>query len=271
MRLLIVEDDRDIQRYYENAAKAKSIPYDIVNSRVEAITKLKHRCYEAAIVDLQLTDDNSYSQGIEVLKYIAATEEGTNAVVVSGTPNPQDIINSYEGGAVKVIAKADKSYTEIGIDIIEMSKNVELHNLGNFASLNAYLAFPENAIFFENTLNNILRCGHQKLNMTIYKSFNKFLPVLRHIGTESSFTVDSEHGIISGTFWSKRMGYPFIIAFMQSDNQNDDAFDLPEGAIPIEESDPVKGITVKTWKITNADRNDFYEFINDIGKSNDEK
>lgn len=267
MRILIVEDRKYIQRYYTLGLDKKGISYDIVDSRLEAIEKLKKQSYEGAIVDLQLTDDESYSQGIEVLKYIEAVQEGTNAIVVSGTPHPQDIIDSYEGGAVKVILKADKSYPEIAEEFADQCKNVKIHYFGKFPSLNAYLASPDdNAIYWEDSINKILKLGYQDLNKTLNKAFKDYLPILRPIKKEKSFEMDTSNGVAFGSFWSKGKGFPILLAMMKSDNKDCQGVVLSKGADPIYEIQPVKNIIVKVWKLNDIGRDEFHEFVNDITK-----
>ncbi|MFA6979793.1 MAG: response regulator [Ignavibacteriaceae bacterium] len=265
MRILIVEDRKHIQRYYTLGLDKKGVRYDIVDSRLEAIEMLKKRSYEGAIVDLQLTDDESYSQGIEVLKYIEAVQEGTNAIVVSGTPHPQDIIDSYEGGAVKVILKADKSYPEIAEEFADQCKNVKIHYFGKFPSLNAYLASPdENAIYWEDSMNKILKLGYQDLNKTLNKAFKDYLPILRPIKDEKSFQMDTINDVAFGSFWSKGKGFPIFLAMMKSDNKTCQGVILPKGAAQISEIQPVKNIIVNVWKLNDIGRNEFHEFVNDI-------
>lgn len=267
MRILIVEDRKDIQRYYTLGLDKKGISYDIVDSRIEAIELLKKRSYEGAIVDLQLTDDESYSQGIEVLKYIEAVQEGTNAIVVSGTPHPQDIIDSYEGGAIKVIAKANKSYPEIAEEFADQCKNVKIQYFGRFPSLIAYLASPQdNSMFWEYCINKILQCGYQDLNKILNKAFKNYLPVLRPIKNEESFHIDTDNNIIYGTFWSKNQGFPFLLAIVKSDNKAFQGVILPKESVPIDEIEPIKNIIVKVWKLNDFGRDKFHEFVDDIVK-----
>jgi CheY-like chemotaxis protein len=267
MRILIVEDRKDIQRYYTLGLEKKGISYDVVDSRIEAIELLKKRSYEGAIIDLQLTDDESYSQGIEVLKYIKTVQEGTNAIVVSGTPHVQDIIDSYEGGAIKVIAKANKSYPEIAEEFADQCNNVKIQYFGKFPSLNAYLASPDdNAIYWEDSMNKILKLGYQDLNKTLNKAFKDYLPILRPIKNEKSFQMDASNGVAFGSFWSRGKGFPILLAMMKLDNKTCQGVILPKGAAPIYEIQPVKNIKVNVWKLNDIGRDEFHEFVNDIIK-----
>jgi CheY-like chemotaxis protein len=265
MRILIVEDNKDTQRYYARGLERKGVPYDIVDSRIEAIELLKKRSYEGAIVDLQLTDDESYHQGIEVLKYIKRVDEGTRAIVVSGTPHPKDIVESFEGGAVKVILKADKSYPEIAEELVGRCEDMKLRYFGSFTSLKAYLAFPENrTIFWEDSINTILQCGYENVNILLQKALDKYLPILRPINNEESFKMDLKNSVVFGSFWSKGKGFPVLIAMMKSDNKTCRDVILPKGAVQIDEIKKVKNVIVKVWKLDNLDRKKFHEFVDDI-------
>jgi len=270
MRILIVEDDKNIQKYYGRGLERKEVDFDIVDSRVDAIDHLKKRSYEGAIVDLQLTDDQSYSQGIEVLKYIETVNEETKAIVVSGTPNTQDIVDSWESGAVKAIIKSTKGYSEIAEEFADQCKDVKLHYFGRFPSLNAYLAYPaNNSILWEDSLLQILKCGYQNLNIILNKSLNGYFPIIRPINYEASLVINSNDNVISGFFWSKGKGFPFLLAITKSNNGLFQGLDIPKDSVLIDEKQPIKDVIVKIWRLNNINRNEFYEFINDIGEKNE--
>ncbi len=270
MRIIVIEDDKDIQKYYVRGLERKSIDFDVVVSRVDAIEYLKKRSYEGAIVDLQLTDDQSYSQGIEVLKYIDSIDEGTRAIVVSGTPNTQDIVDSWESGAVKAIIKSKKSYSEIAEEFVDECKEVKLRKFGKFASLNAYLAYPDsNSIIWEDSLLRLLSCGYQNLNIILNQSLNEYLPILRPINKKISLEINTETGVISGLFWSKGKGFPIFIAFGKSGISKINEINVSDDSIQVYEKNLVKTVKVKIWRKQENNRNEFYEFINDIEKLNE--
>lgn len=262
MRILVIEDNSEIQRYYSRGLERKETGFDIVESRVEAVQKLKRRSYEGAIVDLQLTEDESYSQGIEVLRYIRAVNEGTKAMVVSATPNVQDIIDSYEVGAVKVISKGDKSYAEIAEDFADACKKVTLRNFGEFRSLNAYLASPDTVPIWEDAVQRVLRCGYPSMQKTIRTAFSKYLPILRLSEFAESMSRDETRGMVFGTFWSKAKGFPFVLAISRTEIQAEAP--VSENAVEIDNYSPIKGVYARTWKLLDIERDGFPEFVHDL-------
>ncbi len=206
MRILIVEDEADIHRYYAKALKRANAEFDIAESRVEAFDFLRVKCYEAAIVDLNLTDDHSFSHGKEVLSLIREIGEGTIAVVVSGTANISDAVDSYEGGAVKFIEKSRSTNQEVAEYVIKIADDVKLDLFGEFGSLNAYLASPEVIPVWEMQIYEALKCGFDKMQHAIMHSFKDFLPIRRRSDGSPSFDADVEQKIVVGTFWSRRIG-----------------------------------------------------------------
>lgn len=262
MRILIVEDSKEIQKYYARGLERKGVSFDLVESRGEAVERLKCRSYEGAIVDLQLTDDESYSQGIEVLKYMRRVDEGTNALVVSGTPHPQDIIDSYEGGALRVIAKADKGFAEIAEEFVDQCSLVKLRKFGEFRSLNAYLANPSTIPIWEDLVQRTLQCGYPKMQKSLAKALDKYAPILRPLDAKSSVSMDPDCKLVSGTFWSKAAGFSIFVAI--SGLAEIPPNKTPSGGIELDSFAPVNSVRVKTWKLPYLDRTHFPEFLDDL-------
>jgi len=81
--------------------------------------------------------------------------------------------------------------------------------------------------------------------------------------------INSNDNVISGFFWSKGKGFPFLLAITKSNNGLFQGLDIPKDSVLIDEKQPIKDVIVKIWRLNNINRNEFYEFINDIGKKNE--
>ena len=263
MRILIVEDRKDVQRYYVKGLKRKKAFFDVADNRIEAIELLKCKSYEGAIVDLQLIDDESFNQGIEVLKYINYLNEGTISIVVSGTPNVVDIIRSYDSGAVRVISKSDLPYSVIAEDFVDLCYNVKLNYFGPYSSLIGYLARPTQSIFFEDTFRNTIKCSYQQIIKIINKAFKKYLPILRQVKNDAtSMVFVGDRNVIYGTFWSKAKGFPIFVLFMCDNSAPIDDY------INLNDSEPLDNfqygdVTIRIWRLKSLIRELFCDKIDD--------
>lgn len=264
MRILVVEDRKDIQSYYIRGLNRAGVDFDIVDSRIEAIDMIDRKSYHGAIVDLQLTDDDSYSQGIEVLSYIRKTDEGTLAIVVSGTPHPQDIIDSYEGGAVRVVSKSEKNYPQIAEELVKECSNSQLRNFGDFPNLNSYLAYPDKTTVWEGALVSTLGSGYPKMQKLLRHAFKSQLPVLRTNDGSGSFVMNEQKKLATGKFWSKANGFAIQVA-ISADPSGDFTPDVGGPELDeIARKNPVPGYSVWVWRDAHADRSEFYKYVNEL-------
>lgn len=261
MRLLIVEDEAQIHRYYAKRLSGINIDFDIAESRIEAIDLLRRRSYQVALIDLSLTDDQTYAQGKEVLSYVQRQGEGTKCVIVSASPNVADVIDTWEGGAVQFIQKSSASYGDIVENIANDAKDVRLNLFGRFDSLNAYLAHPELTPHWESLMHGIINCGFEKMQAALTNTFKKILPVLRPAYALHSFNGDATRRCLSGVFWSKNFGCAVLVCIGREKN----ALDKPEDgdAKNIYDGQIGKSVFSEIWTLPNRHRDEFPEFIHE--------
>ncbi len=216
MRLLIVEDEPRFYRYYAKQLDRMGADYDIAESKVEAVECLKKKSYEGAIVDLNLTDDTTYSHGISVLEYARTVGEGTQCFVVSGASEISRAIESWEAGAVKFIEKASATNQEIAERVYNEVKDNHLDVFGKFKSLNVYLAHPNFAHEWEMMAYKPFNFGFQRFQQCLMHAFKPILPVIRPAVGRDALAREGDVEILAGTFWSKKIGCAVRVEFSEA-------------------------------------------------------
>ena len=103
MRILVVEDDKDISTLIAFHLKANGFETDTASNGREAIEKLKAGGYSLALLDILIPE----LSGIEVLKYIRTGSPSPELPVImaSALTEEAEIIASLELGADDYITK----------------------------------------------------------------------------------------------------------------------------------------------------------------------
>ena len=103
MRILVVEDDKDISTLIAFHLKAQGFETDTAATGKEAVEKLSAESYSLAVLDIMLPE----LSGIEVLKYIRteSPSPGLPVIMASALTDEAEIIASLELGADDYITK----------------------------------------------------------------------------------------------------------------------------------------------------------------------
>ena len=103
MKILVVEDDKDISTLITFHLKANGFETDTAVNGREAVEKLAREKYELALLDILLPE----LSGIEVLKYIRTVSPNPElpVIVASALTEESEIITSLELGADDYITK----------------------------------------------------------------------------------------------------------------------------------------------------------------------
>jgi ActR/RegA family two-component response regulator len=257
MRLLIVEDRAAIHRHYASALKRIGVAFDIAESKLEAIELLRRRCYEGAIIDLQLSDGDTFAPGKDVLRFANALGEGTSCFVVSGTPYKEDVLESWEAGAFKFIFKSSMDSQDIALKVAEEASKVKVNMLGKFGSLNVYLAHPEMVPQWEYFVHQALECGFEKMQHGLKTAFKDVMPILRLNERSNSLDIDTSRKVVAGTFWSRAVGSAVRVSLAAQADQ------LPLGQEGQQLTSGHVGNTLffSVWKLPDVGREQFPEGI----------
>jgi ActR/RegA family two-component response regulator len=205
-RILVVEDKPNLLYLYKLVLEEAGFLVDTFDTKSASIEALRSKIYDLALVDLQLKDDISHKGGHDVLDAINDLQDGTVAIVVSGTHEIRDSIASYSRGIATFIMKGDIKPEDL-VDPIK--KALEKHvrpQIGDFPSLSAYLARPEQTPIWQGQVENTLGCGYPNLDNILWKSLQPYLPLIRKKDGSPSLAMDKERRAVGGLFWSKELG-----------------------------------------------------------------
>src|SRR5205085_1552460 len=140
-----IEDSPRFVRQYRRSLERAGYACDVVDTRADAISMLQNKSYDVAIVDLQLRDDITHKGGIDVLEYIAKSDEDIKAFAVSASEEVRDAVKSQNLGALEFVVKADMESP--GDEIVARIDKALLRQrkrlFGRYDTLTAYLAAPE--------------------------------------------------------------------------------------------------------------------------------
>jgi ActR/RegA family two-component response regulator len=259
-RILVVEDVPDLSDSYKFHLERAGFLVDIVDRKIDAIDALKAKIYDVALVDLQLKDDITHKGGIDVLDAMNDLNDGTVAIVVSGTHEIQESIASYRRGIADFIMKGDIRSKDL---IAPIDKALATHrrpHFGDFPSLSAYLAAPQVTPIWEGHVEPTIGCGYQNLHKLLWGSLQPYLPLIRKKDGSPSLLMDKGRRAVAGLFWSKNIGSAIWFSaaatemgsFIEPDDPNAERIG----------NFSVRDAVGAVWKV-KTDRKEFLERISD--------
>ncbi|HTP60912.1 MAG TPA: response regulator transcription factor [Burkholderiales bacterium] len=101
MRILVVEDDRDIGTTLQRALRADDHAADWVLDGRSAETALQQDVYDLALLDLGLP----HKDGIEVLRTLRARHSRIPVLVLTARDTPSDVVRGLDAGADDYLVK----------------------------------------------------------------------------------------------------------------------------------------------------------------------
>ena len=101
MRVLVVEDDRDVSDAIRNALALESHHADVVHDGAAAIAALKDNRFDLAILDLGLPDVS----GLEVLRNVRASGSAIPILVLTARDLTADRVAGLDAGADDYLTK----------------------------------------------------------------------------------------------------------------------------------------------------------------------
>jgi len=216
-RLLIVEDNKDMRETYLRRVKEflPDVDIDATDSRDGALDLLRRRTYHAVLLDIMLVEGFRDTGGLQVLDQIKAMNEGTLAVMLSGTQEIGNCIRALRSRiCVDYIHKRELNNPSIYINPLrEALTEARIPIYGKFGSLTAYLAHPARADGWEYDAMQVLgEGGFALLNDSLLAAFSALVPVLRPTNVSASLDKDVGRSALHGLFWSKALGRAVWIA-----------------------------------------------------------
>jgi two-component system nitrogen regulation response regulator NtrX len=99
--ILIVDDDKSLLETFRKFFEIKKFDVDSACTGGEAASKIAHRDYDVALIDIFLPD----MKGTELLLKFKKTIPGTRKIVVTGYSNVENTIEAVNNGASFFLTK----------------------------------------------------------------------------------------------------------------------------------------------------------------------
>ena len=101
MKLLLVEDDKDIARFVKKGLLEHSFPIDVTSDGEEGLYFATHRSYDLIILDIMLPK----MDGLEILKRVRGIGVQTPVIFLTARDREKDIVQGLDLGADDYISK----------------------------------------------------------------------------------------------------------------------------------------------------------------------
>ncbi len=101
MKILLVEDDRDIARFVKQGLSEKSFSVDVAGNGEDGLSSLLQRNYDLIILDIMLPK----MDGIEVLRRMRALKMETPVICLTARHSEGDVVQGLDAGADDYLGK----------------------------------------------------------------------------------------------------------------------------------------------------------------------
>ncbi len=261
-RVLIVEDDTELQAEFKLIVEEAGFEVDTADNKTEALEKVRCRTYHVGMIDIMLTNNLLDRGGIDVLKYISSLKEGTQAIVLSASPDVRVPVEAWKEGALSYLVKKDIGSSKDILNEVEKAyQRCQIRSYGRFRSMIEYLASPERTDFFEDRLMRLLEGGFDLMQAELSLVFVPLQPFLRKKNQRVSIVVDDKRGMANGLFWSKALGCAVYVNFGRKECEYLKPEDTTLGEIIFEQSK--SNLKAAVWRAI-AKRDEFIETLYDI-------
>lgn len=208
-RILVVEDIPENRSTYRITLELDNYLVDCAGSKEEALALIRERTYHAALVDIRLFEaDESNTDGLDVVRALNSSGEGTKSVILSGHGSLENAIRAYESlGIFRFLQKESgtASLQEIRHAVAACVKISKINLLGKYPSLIALLAGGVNVaqIVWEGKCLHALKSGGaEMLKNAFHTLLDGYLPVLPLAEGNTSEIRDLD-GCVRFWLWSK--------------------------------------------------------------------
>jgi heavy metal response regulator len=101
MRILVIEDDKDIARFVKQGLSEKAFSVDLAENGEEGLHLLLQRSYEAIVLDIMLP----VMDGIEMLNRLRALKIETPVICLTARDSEGDVVRGLDSGADDYLVK----------------------------------------------------------------------------------------------------------------------------------------------------------------------
>lgn len=104
VQILVVEDEQPFREFLEKKLTKEGYQVMAVGTGKEALSEIRHREYDVAILDISLPDKS----GLEILKEIQDLQLGTECIMLTGYASVESAIEAMKIGAYDYLEKPAK-------------------------------------------------------------------------------------------------------------------------------------------------------------------
>ncbi|MTG98192.1 response regulator [Myroides sp. BIT-d1] len=101
MKVLIIEDEKELQRTIQESLQKEMYVIEVANTYKDALHKISSFDYDCILLDIMLPDGN----GIDLLKEIKEIERSDSVIIVSAKDSIDDKVSGLELGADDYLTK----------------------------------------------------------------------------------------------------------------------------------------------------------------------
>jgi len=214
--ILAVEDRFDIlDLYYAPLATISGVEVELADSKDEAIEKIRCKTFDIAFVDLALLGDNDDESGLDVIRALNDTDEGTSIIVVSANTDVPLAVRVLEEKITKYIVKEKTNPPAVRSLvkdlIVERTKRGVLPVV-SYASLALLLSKSETPLaVWESRWTSLLRTDYATFKTAVTDALLPICPLLTRTDVLENFVALPNRNSCYGIFWSRRRGIPVIL------------------------------------------------------------
>lgn len=101
MKVLVIEDDTQLNTAISEFFKLKSFEVVSIKDGVNAIDKIDHQSFDLYVLDINIPKIN----GLDILKHIRKTDLNTPVIVITASLEIQNLTTAFENGCSEYIKK----------------------------------------------------------------------------------------------------------------------------------------------------------------------
>jgi ActR/RegA family two-component response regulator len=247
---LVVDDDDVWQETFAGHLADAGLEPTTVSTRAAAERILERQFFHLALVDLSLIgDDNRDGLGI-IRKIHQQLREGTVSLLLTAYGTVEEGAEAKDYGALAAVAKARIDYASLQLTVqraVEAAtRNLSKHQPG--LNLLSGPGLPEDREIHESKIVSIMG-DYSAANGLATRLLRGLSPILR-LKTGGGAAIDQETGLVSGTYWSKRLAAPFRVIVGKAPDVDKESHKYEAGSVGYE------GITCfevfRTERVRNA-------------------
>lgn len=214
---LVVDDDTTWQSIFTRCLVEAGFSAARASSFNEAQQLLDREFFHVALVDLSLVGEEN-RDGLKVLRRIyVESNEGGHGILLTAFGTIEEGFEAKSYGAFDAISKRKLSYPALLVAVENAWKKsraaLEEYHVG--LNLLSGPGMREEKVIRENNILRAVGGGFDAVDRFAVRLLQGLAPILR-LREDRYLSVDQQRRLVSGRYWSKMLGTPFLVLLGQS-------------------------------------------------------